>query len=414
MSDPIRLSDPFTDSVHQRLMASIDASAGELIRFQRAVHRDPELSWEEHATTERIAARLHAAGLEPVAFEPTGLYADLGAGEPACRIGLRADIDALPLQERSGLAWSSRTPGVSHACGHDVHASALLGAAIALAGIQPELARLGIGVRCVFQPAEETHPSGAVMVRDSPAGEGVDAFFALHCDPATDVGRAGLRAGAITAASDRIVVRVRGGGGHTSRPHLTADAGYALACVVTQLPAALTRLVDVRARVLLAWGSIHAGSAENVIPDSGEARGTLRLTDAGLWERIEPLVVRLAEQITAPYGVDVDVEYHQGVPPVINTSLGVGAARLAVAAALGPDAAANAEQSMGGEDFAWLLRGHEGALIRLGTRTPGGTTFDLHRGDLVIDPACVALGARLLATLPFAASTALRGTPAPR
>lgn len=399
--------DPSEAEVHRRLLAQVDHYADDILRIQRQVHRNPERSWHEFETTRLLRERLMHWGLEPVPFDPTGLYVDLGSATPQYRIGLRADIDALPLQERTGLAWTSSTPGVSHSCGHDVHTAALLGATLSLAGVQKELEELGIGVRCFFQPAEETHPSGARMVRDTGAVDLMDAVFALHCDPATDLGYAGLRTGPITAASDRMIIRITGDGGHTSRPHLTQDVIYALAKVATDLPAALTRVLDVRANVLVAWGALHSGEAENVIPDSGEIRGTLRLTDAALWERLAPTVRRLVGAIVAPYGVQAEVEYHQGVPPVVNTTQGIDAARLAVEGALGPAAVTEAVQSMGGEDFAWMLQGHEGALIRLGTRTPGGVTYDLHRGDLIIDPRSVLLGARLYATLPFAARTVL-------
>ena len=403
------LVDPLGAEAYRRLLAHVDRSADEMLRFQRQIHRNPERSWNEFETTRLVAGRLSAAGLEPVPFEPSGLYVDLGAENPAWRIGLRADMDALPLQERTGLAWASRVPGVSHSCGHDVHTAGLLGATLALATAREELTRLDLGVRCFFQPAEETHPSGAKMVRDSGAADPVDAIFALHCDPATDLGYAGLRVGPITAASDRMTIRISGDGGHTSRPHLTQDVVFALAKVVTDLPAALTRVLDVRANVLMAWGSVHAGEAENVIPDRGEVRGTLRLTDATLWEQLAPTVRRLVGGIVAPYGVQAEVEYHQGVPPVVNTAAGIDAARLAVTSALGPSAATEAVQSMGGEDFAWMLQGHEGALVRLGTRTPGGVTYDLHRGDLIVDPRSVLLGARVYASLPFAARTVLLG-----
>lgn len=401
------LVDPSEAEVHRRLLTRIDQSADEILRFQRHVHRNPERSWHEFETTRLIRERLTQVGLEPEPFDPSGLYVDIGAEAPRFRIGLRADLDALPLQERTGLAWTSSTPGVSHSCGHDVHTASLLGAALAFASVKHELAHLGVGVRCFFQPAEETHPSGAKMVRDTGTVDLMDAVFALHCDPATDLGYAGLRVGPITAASDRMVIRITGDGGHTSRPHLTQDVVYALAKVVTDLPAALTRVLDVRANVLVAWGAVHSGEAENVIPDSGEIRGTLRLTDAALWERLAPIVRRLVSAIVAPYGVQAEVEYHQGVPPVVNTATGIDAARLAVASALGTSAATEAVQSMGGEDFAWMLQGHEGALVRLGTRTPGGITYDLHRGDLIVDPRSVLLGARLYATLPFAARTVL-------
>ncbi|WP_231935440.1 amidohydrolase [Dermatophilus congolensis] len=386
------------------VLRSIRARADEIVRFQRWLHRSPELSWCEVGTTRAVEERLPAGVSAHRFVDSTGLFVDVGAQVPDFRVGLRADMDALPLAERTGLPWASRVADVSHCCGHDVHTASLLGAVVGLSGVADVLRDAGVGVRCFFQPAEESHPSGARMVQGSGAADGVDVFYALHCDPATDLGRVGLRVGPITAAADRVEVRVSGAGGHTSRPHLTQDVTFALAKVVTELPALLTRVVDARASVVLVWGSVHAGDAGNVIPDSGVARGTLRVADAGVWQTLEPLVRRLVSQVVAPFGVEVDVEYVQGVPPVVNTLHGVEGARLAVSSAFGVDAAVDAVQSMGGEDFAWLLQGVEGALLRLGTRTPGGCTYDLHRGDLVVDPASAVFGAQLYAALPFAAA----------
>lgn len=246
-------------------------------------------------------------------------------------------------------------------------------------------------------------PGGGLMLAGTDLLDDVDQVFAVHCDPRLDVGTVGLRVGPVTAASDQVRVRLTGDGGHTSRPHLTHDLTYALAKVVTDVPAALSRRVDPRSAAALVWGRVSAGHAPNVIPDSGEVAGTLRMLDAVAWESIGPLLRELIEAVVAPYGVRVDVEHVRGVPPVVNSADGVDAASVAARTALGPESVGPTEQSMGGEDFAWILTGRSGALVRLGSRTPHGTTYDLHRGDLVIDEAAVTAGARLFATLPFAA-----------
>ncbi|GAB96750.1 putative peptidase M20 family protein [Kineosphaera limosa NBRC 100340] len=374
-----------------------------MIELRRDLHANPELAWLESRTSEVIAGRLAAAGCKTVSLDPTGLTVDLGAPDADYAVGLRADIDALPLQERTDLPFRSRVPGVSHACGHDVHATALVGAVLALADHEQLLIERGLRVRALFQPAEESMPGGARVMLDRGLVEGLDACFALHCDPHRDLGQVGIREGAITAASDEVRVIVTGSGGHTSRPHLTQDVTYALAKIITDLPAALSRRLDPRSAAALVWGSVHSGAAPNVIPDVGEARGTLRMLDAIAWSNISPLLEELVQSIAAPYCVHAELRHTRGVPPVVNSPLGARTLRSAVAAAIGPAGVRDTEQSMGGEDFAWLLQGREGALARLGTRPPGGETFDLHRGDLVVDEGAIRLGAALLATIPFAA-----------
>jgi amidohydrolase len=386
MSDHLLLSD---------LGHTIDTLAPELQDLQRDLHAHPELSRGEVRTTALVDARLQAAGVRTRRLPVSGLVADLGAEQPAYRVALRADLDALPVGERSGLAWASRTEGICHACGHDVHVSAAVGAALALKAHEDRLRERGVAVRLLFQPAEEVIPGGAVELVADGALEGVDAIFAVHCDPSLDVGSVGLRDGAITAAADRVVVHLSGRGGHTSRPHLTEDLTFALAKVVTELPAVLSRRLDPRTAFALVWGEVHAGQAANVIPSSGTAAGTLRMLDATAWTTVGPLLAEAVEHVVAPYAVTAVLEHIQGVPPVVNDEEAIEVLRHAAEGmGLSP---VGTPQSLGGEDFAWYLREVPGAMARLGTRSPGGHTYDLHQGDLVVDEGSVVQGARLLA-----------------
>jgi len=239
----------------------------------------PELGWEEHATTALLVERLEAAGLAPKRLaRGTGLVCDLPStsAETLPRVVLRADIDALPLQDDKEVAYRSRTPGACHACGHDVHTAVVLGAGLALAEQQ-----LSGTVRLLFQPAEELMPGGALEVIAEGWTAGAGTIFALHCDPALEVGRVGLRAGPITAAADTVEVVVTGPGGHTSRPHNTVDLVHVLSTVATGLPTALSRLVDPRAGLALVWGEVHAGRTHNAIPSEGRLRGTQITFKAG-------------------------------------------------------------------------------------------------------------------------------------
>jgi amidohydrolase len=384
-----------TNALLDQICANVDALAPMLTDFQRDLHAHPELSRSEFRTTASVHEALDRAGVSVRRLPVTGLVADLGAEQPAYRVALRADLDALPVGERTELPWRSTTEGIAHACGHDVHVAAVLGAGLALKVHEEALREQGVAVRLLFQPAEEVIPGGALDLIAADALDGVDAIFAVHCDPSLDAGSVGLREGAITAAADRVTVHLRGRGGHTSRPHLTEDLTFALAKVVTELQAVLSRRLDPRTAFALVWGEVHAGQAANVIPSTGTAAGTLRMLDATAWASIGPVLAEAVEHVVAPYAVEADLEHVQGVPPVVNDGEAVEVLRAATEAC--GMAAVGTPQSLGGEDFAWYLRSVPGAMARLGTRTPGGTTYDLHQGDLVVDPASAVHGARLLA-----------------
>ena len=374
---------------------AVDALEDDLVALRRELHAHPELAWQESVTTALVAERLEKAGLEVKLLPKSGLIAELGADDGPL-IGLRGDLDGLPVDDRGGEPWASTVPGVAHACGHDVHTASLVGSGIALAAAHASSPLPG-RVRLLFQPAEEVMPGGALEVIAAGALEGVGHVYGLHCDPSIDVGKVGLRVGPLTGAADALTVRLTGGGGHTSRPHLTEDLTYALGKLVTDLPGALSRRLDPRAGASLVWGVIRAGSAKNVIPAAGEAAGTLRMLDAVAWADAEDLVRELIAQILAPYGVGAEVTYVRGVPPVVNEPGATALLGGAVRAVLGEDGAVSTQQSLGGEDFAWYLEEVPGAMGRLGTRRPGGRTYDLHQGDLHIDERAIGVGAKVLA-----------------
>lgn len=364
--------------------------AEELVEVRRDIHAHPELSWAEERTTELVATRLERAGIVVERLPKGGLIADLGPDQGPV-IALRADLDALPVADLTDDPWTSTVDGVAHACGHDVHTTALLGAGLALSQL-PIAGR----VRLVFQPAEEVMPGGALEMVAAGALDQVSAVFGFHCDPTLDVGRIGLREGPITGAADALTVRLSGTGGHTSRPHLTQDLTYALGALATGLPSALSRRLDPRAGASIVWGRIAAGTAHNVIPSSGELAGTVRMLDAVAWAEAESLVRELVDQILAPYGVQAQVVYQRGVPPVVNDAFATSLLRHAAEQTVGAHGVVPTAQSLGGEDFAWYLETVPGAMARLGTRTPGGPTYDLHQGDLRVDERSVTIGATLL------------------
>jgi amidohydrolase len=385
-------------------LTAVDDHADELTAIRRDLHAHPELAWQEERTTTLVAKRLEEAGVRLQLLPKSGLVAEVGRTEGPT-VALRADLDALAVDDLTGDPWQSVYDGVAHACGHDIHTSSLLGAGLALAAVHDRTPLPG-RVRLLFQPAEEVMPGGALEVIATGALDDVGHVFGLHCDPGLDVGKLGLRDGPLTGAADSMTVRLVGRGGHTSRPHLTQDLTYALATLVTQLPAALSRRLDPRAGVSLVWGTIRSGSARNVIPASGEAAGTVRMLDAVAWAEAEELIRELVVQIIAPYGVRAELDYVRGVPPVVNEPESTHLLGRAVEQVVGEDGHVYTPQSLGGEDFAWYLESVPGAMARLGTRTPGGPTYDLHQGDLRVDEAATPIGAKVLAAAALEALSA--------
>ena len=356
----------------------------ELIAFRRDLHAHPELSFKEFRTTDKLAKRLEEAGLKPRRLEGTGLTVDVGQGPIAT--ALRGDIDALPIIEETGLEFASKNHGVTHACGHDVHTATMLGIALVLQRMH-EASPLRGTVRIIFQPAEETMPGGATSCIEQGVLEGVPRILALHCDP---------RIGAITSASDTIKIELSGRGGHTSRPHLTEELVFALAQIAVNVPAVLSRRVDVRSGVSVVWGQISAGSAPNAIPGSGYMAGTMRCLDRDAWHDAGELLDDIIRQVAEPYGVDVHLEHTRGVPPVVNSEHETALIEAAARAEIGEGAVVLTPQSMGGEDFAWFLADTPGAMMRLATKTPGGEEYDLHRGDYIVDERALGLGIQVL------------------
>jgi amidohydrolase len=369
----------------------------ELIAFRRDVHSHPEVGYSEHRTTRRIALRLEAAGLRPrVLPKGTGLLVDIGAGAPdEPVVALRADIDALPITDEKNVPYRSQTANVCHACGHDVHTAILLGAGLFLAEAAAAGALPG-KVRLIFQPAEEL-AGGALDVLAAGGISSVDRVFALHCDPRLDVGKIGTRVGPITAACDRIKVHVAGPGGHTARPHLTADLVFALGKIITELPAALSRRIDPRSGLSLVWGRVSAGSAANAIPDAGLVEGTVRCLDDAAWHAAPDILKALVESVADAYGVAADLSYTRSVPPAVNDAISTAMVQAAAERMLGRDALAAAPPSLGGEDFAWFLESVPGSLFRLGTRRPGSADdFDIHQPTFDVDERCIAVGVQMM------------------
>src|ERR1700753_1742281 len=289
----------------------------ELLDCRRHIHRYPELGRQEYATTQFVAERLADVGLNPKVLPGgTGLTCDFGPdSEP--RIALRADMDALPMAERTGAPYASTMPNAAHACGHDGHTAILLGTALALAGAR----QLPVGVRLIFQPAEELMPGGAIDTIAAGALSGVGRIFALHCDPRLEVGKIAVKPGPITSAADMVEISLSSPGGHTSRPHLTGDLVYGLGTLITGVPGVLSRRIDPRHSTVMVWGAVNAGVAANAIPQSGTLAGTIRHASREAWRGMETVLREVVSALLAPLNIEHRLLDRRGVPPVVNEEI---------------------------------------------------------------------------------------------
>ena len=382
-------------SAHQRIATSIAGIESELIELRRDLHAHPEPSWEEHRTTAVLRDRLVAAGL-PATVSPvgTGVLCDIGSGGPL--VAIRGDIDALRMPDTKDVPYRSTVDGVCHACGHDLHAVTALGAGLALADLHAA-GDLPGRVRLILQPAEETIPGGASLLVAAGVLDDVQATFGLHADPSRPAGSVGLSTGPITSAADQLVIRLKGPGGHTGRPHETADLVHIAARVVVDLPTGLGRLCDPRDGLNLTFGSVQSGDAANVIPTTATLRGSLRATGRGTWDHAPKHLPRLLAAIVEPLGATWELDYQRGAPPIENDPWAVGCMAAAADAVVGTDQVSPTTQSAGGEDFAWYGEVSKLGYLRLGVQRPGEPRVDLHAGSFDVDESTISIGARILA-----------------
>jgi amidohydrolase len=388
------------------LDAFLDGHLEELIAFRRELHAHPELSNEEYETTARVAERLRVAGLDPRTLPVgTGLICDLPAsartpGTPL--VALRADLDALAMDDETTVPYRSQVPGVAHACGHDVHTTVVLGAGLALTRLLALDGAPRGAVRLLFEPAEESARGGAHDVIDAGGLEGVGTVFGLHCEPKLDAGRFGVRVGAITSAADIVLLTLHGPGGHTARPALTVDLVAVAGRLAAELPVALRALDP---SLNLVFGSLHAGDAANVIPATAELRGTLRTPERDAWDRAPELLKTALDAIVGPTGATFELRQERGVPPVVNDEHVTGVLERAAAAVLGADAVVHSEQSAGGDDFAWYAELVPSTYARLGVHDPRSAEpqQDLHASTFDVDERAIAIGVRVLVHATLAA-----------
>jgi amidohydrolase len=376
----------------------LTAHRDELVTFRRHLHARPELSGKEVETTASIAERLIVAGLEPwVLPGGAGLVCDLGPQDGVPRVALRADIDALAMDDGKDVPYRSTNPGVAHACGHDVHTTAVLGAGLALHELLTRQGR-STPVRLIFQHAEERLPGGAIEIIAAGGLDGVATIYGLHCDPRLDVGAVGISSGPITSATDLAVIRLGGPGGHTARPERTVDLVRLTAMVAAELPGRVEARFDERP-IRITFGAIHAGDAPNVIPSAAELQGTVRTPDVAVWNEAEEVMRDLLADLVAPYGATFELAYTRGHPPVVNDEAATERVARAAHEFLDDDAVTATYQSVGGDDFSWYLDRIPGCYVRLGVRDPDSDDppVDLHASRFDVDERCLPVAIRLLA-----------------
>jgi amidohydrolase len=387
---------PLIDDAIARLTA-------DQIAFRRHLHRNPEPSGHEVATSRHIEQKLRSAGLEPrLLRDGLGAVADLTLGDPpddAGIIALRADIDALPIQDEKQTEYRSCVPGVMHACGHDGHAAIVLGAALAAAAVRDSWIAAGgpaLKLRFLFQPAEEDS-RGAKWLIEQNVLDGVAAIFALHMEPNLPAGHAGIRYGVLTASCDEVHIAIAGHGGHAARPHQTRDPVLAAAELVSTLYGVLPRRIDARSPAVLTIATIAAGQTHNAIPERATISGTLRTIEAHTREALLERVADVCSGVATITGTTITPEFRHAIPSVVNDRRMTGALEQAAVAVLGPDYVSPIEHpSLGGEDFAFYLQHVPGAMLRLGCAPPGVVPQYLHSARFDVDERCLPLGSRIL------------------
>ena len=375
-----------------RQSSAVKAAQQELLAIRRHLHAHPELSGNEHQTAALVAGELRKLGWRvQEGVGRTGVLAELGpSGGPV--VALRVDMDALPVEERTGLPYASLNQGLMHACGHDIHTTVGLGVARILGPLAEQLVGT---VRLLFQPAEETAQGAAWMVADG-AMQGVDALFGVHVFPSLSVGTIGVRSGSLTAAAGELEVEVLGEGGHGARPHQSTDAIWIAARVVSGLQEAISRRLDALHPVVVSFGRIEGGKAFNVIADHVRLLGTVRCLDLELHSQLPTWIEETVQAICKGYGGEARVRYRCISPPVHNDpELTQLLADEAVELLGRPQVEWLEQPSLGAEDFAELQRDTPSTMFRLGVAGPKGCT-PLHSNTFAADEAAVGVGVEVL------------------
>ncbi len=365
-----------------------------VIRWRRHLHQHPELSFHEERTAQFVAETLASFGnLDISRPTPTSVVARLSGARPGPVLAMRADIDALPIEERNSHEFVSRNAGVMHACGHDGHTAMLLGAAKVLTGIRDELAG---EIRFIFQHAEELDPGGAEELVNAGVLDGVDMIIGAHLWLPMPYGQVGVRSGALMAAPDNFRITISGSGGHAAIPHETIDSIAIAAQVITNLQHIVARNVDPLGSAVVSVTRIAGGTMYNIIPGRVELAGTVRTFDPALRDRVPELMQRIIGGVTAAHGASFTFEYDRGYRPVHNDERATDLLRRAVVRALGSDVLVDATPTMGGEDFSAYQQKVPGSFFFIGARNEEKGIVNPHHHECFdVDERALDSGTRI-------------------
>ncbi|GAB4400215.1 MAG: M20 family metallopeptidase [Anaerolineales bacterium] len=380
------------------MLSNANAILPRLVEIRRRLHQYPELGFQEHQTADYIAGLLASLGLKPrTGVGKTGVVADMGAGRPI--VALRADMDALPIQEENDVPYASRNPGVMHACGHDAHMACLVGAAMLL-----KEHTLPGTVRLIFQPSEEGQDeegqSGAMRMAAEGVMDGVSAVFGMHVDDEAYAGTAGVRPGPVMAAADAFRIVVQGQGSHGAYPHKGVDPILLAAQVVVALNHVVARRISPLDSGVISIGSIHGGTKSNIIPAEVEIKGTVRSFTSEVRGALFDGVRRACE-VARALGGDYDLVIQEGYPPTVNDPELTRLAQRVGHELLG-ERFGDQPVEMGAEDFSIFAAKAPGCYLRLGVRTPGQPLRAIHTSRFDVDESALAVGAALFAALALA------------
>ncbi|TWT60726.1 M20 metallopeptidase family protein [Rubinisphaera italica] len=377
-----------------------------LIEVRRDLHRNPEPSWQEFRTAEKVCQFLdeHRISYRD-GIAGTGILAEIPGANTERFIAIRGDMDALPVHEETGLEFASRIEGMMHACGHDGHTTMVLGAAALL-----RAAELPVSVRFIFQPAEETGLGAKKMIEEN-ALDGVSMIFGGHVDRHYHAGSIAISDGPVNASSDQFKISIFGGGGHAARPHEAVDPVVVGSLLVMALQTIVSREVDPAHPSVVTVGDFHAGTAPNVLASCAVLRGTIRAQDAAVRKHLKASIRRIAESVARLHNTEIDVELCEGTPPVINSDEMIQLARQAAISVVGENNTVKMRAAnMGGEDFGFYLQKVPGCYVRFGSVVPGKEGYPAHSSRFDFDEKALAVGATYFAEIARIAAEQIHNT----
>ncbi|UOE76182.1 M20 family metallopeptidase [Parageobacillus thermoglucosidasius] len=385
---------------NEEIKRLVDEVKEEVIAWRRHLHANPELSFQEEKTAQFVYETLQSFGnLEISRPTKTSVMARLIGPQPGRVVAIRADMDALPIQEENTFAFASKNPGVMHACGHDGHTAMLLGTAKILSQLRDQIKG---EIRFLFQHAEELHPGGAEEMVQAGVMDGVDVVIGTHLWSPLERGKIGIVYGPMMAAPDRFFIRIHGKGGHAALPHQTIDAIAVGAQVVTNLQYIVSRNVDPLEPLVVSVTQFVAGTTHNVIPGSVEIQGTVRSFDETLRKSVPKLMERIIKGITEAHGATYEFEFEYGYRPVINNNEVTRVIEETVREVFGEEAVDHIKPNMGGEDFSAFQQKAPGSFFYVGAgNKEKGIVYPHHHPRFTIDEDVLEIGVRLFVHAAF-------------